>query len=571
MGTRPFITVTWDGHGAARSFFLSGRARRRRVEAEGQRGCRHTKLPAHRQLSLCCLYYFLCLVFEKNKKKSSAAPAHLPFPRCSPGKRRRGWLRPCSSPWCPRGGRRPPRNGPNRGCHPPSPRAPIAPGHPRHSPWLCPTEVRGVRGVPRARTMPVPRIPRRRFAKGCGCRQRGVDVLLGRGVWGGLFPKPTPDWIRLLGKGCVCSPSPGTYRLCLSPPAGPAFAFGAGRRALRQSVGVLLQGERCGMGAGVALPARRAWLFLQKAALGPHQRPCLRPHQSSSSPKCPSPCPRRRWVRRCSSWTSQRLPPCRSGPRGAIAPAPQFPHPRGLPRNMRLPPAHQAPSAFPAELRPPKFCQEQADKPPWQDANGHLERDGSRDICAFCHKAVGPREPTVEAMRKQYHADCFTCRTCHQRLAGQRYYQRDGRPTCDACYQATLEKCAKCQGLISERIVRAMGKGFHPSCFACTACGQAIGAESFAVDERDEVYCVADFYRKYAPVCGACKLPIIPSEDQDTYKIECLGRSFHESCYRCESCGTPLSPEPTEDGCYPLGQHLLCKSCHVRRRNESSC
>eukprot|EP00075_Anas_platyrhynchos_P009980 XP_027299233.1 filamin-binding LIM protein 1 [Anas platyrhynchos] len=239
--------------------------------------------------------------------------------------------------------------------------------------------------------------------------------------------------------------------------------------------------------------------------------------------------------------------------------------------DLAAPATLQAPSAFPAELRPPKFRQEQADKPPWQDANGHLERDGSRDICAFCHKAVGPREPTVEAMRKQYHADCFTCRTCQQRLAGQRYYQRDGRPTCDACYQATLEKCAKCQGLITERIVRAMGKGFHPSCFACTACGRAIGAESFAVDERDEVYCVADFYRKYAPVCGACKLPIIPSEDQDTYKIECLGRSFHESCYRCESCGTPLSPEPTEDGCYPLGQHLLCKSCHVRRRNESSC
>ncbi|NXK50504.1 FBLI1 protein, partial [Chauna torquata] len=267
--------------------------------------------------------------------------------------------------------------------------------------------------------------------------------------------------------------------------------------------------------------------------------------------------------------------------------------------DLAAPTTLQAPSAFPAELRPPKFCQEQADKPPWQDANGHPERDGSRgeqggpgcavqarpflgpvrqtpsslplDICAFCHKAVGPWEPTVEAMRKQYHADCFTCRTCHRRLAGQRYYQKDGRPTCDACYQATLEKCAKCRGLITERIVRAMGKGFHPGCFACAACGRAIGAESFAVDERDEVYCVADFYRKYAPVCGACERPIIPGEDKDTYKIECLGRSFHESCYRCESCGTPLSPEPTEDGCFPLGHHLLCKSCHVRRRNESSC
>ncbi|NXG62717.1 FBLI1 protein, partial [Hemiprocne comata] len=231
----------------------------------------------------------------------------------------------------------------------------------------------------------------------------------------------------------------------------------------------------------------------------------------------------------------------------------------------------QAPSAFPAELRPPKFCQEQAGKPQWKDANGYPERDGSRDICAFCHKAVGPREPTVEAMRKQYHANCFTCRTCHRLLAGQRYYQKDGRPMCDACYQATLEKCAKCRGLITERIVRALGKGYHPSCFSCAACGRAIGTENFAVDEQDEVYCVADFYRKYAAVCSACERPIVPREDKDTYKIECLGRSFHESCYRCESCGTPLSPEPTENGCYPLGDHLFCKSCHIRRRNESSC
>ncbi|XP_026718496.1 filamin-binding LIM protein 1 isoform X2 [Athene cunicularia] len=239
--------------------------------------------------------------------------------------------------------------------------------------------------------------------------------------------------------------------------------------------------------------------------------------------------------------------------------------------DLAAPATRQAPSTCPAELRPPKFCQEQAGNLQWQDANGYPERDSSRDICAFCHKALGSREPTVEAMRKQYHADCFTCRTCHRLLAGQRYYQKDGRPTCDACYQVTLEKCTKCRGLIAEHIVRALGKGYHPGCFSCTACGRAIGAESFAVGERDEVYCVADFYRKYAVVCSACEHPIIPHEDKDTYKIECLGRSFHESCYRCESCGTPLSPEPTENGCYPLDDHLLCKSCHVRWRNESSC
>ncbi|XP_035423836.1 filamin-binding LIM protein 1 isoform X1 [Cygnus atratus] len=545
MGTRPFIAVTWDGHGAARSFSLSGKARRRRVEAEGQRGCRHTKLQAHRQISLCCLYYFLCLVFEK--KKSSTAPAHLPFPRCSPGKRRRGWLHPCSSPWCPRGGRQPPRNGPNRGCHPPSLRAPIAPGHPCHSLWLCPTEVRGVRGVPRARTMPVPRIPRRCFAKGCGCRRGGGgggECAFGEGcLWGGCSPNPqtNPGLDPAAGEG-----------LCLLSIAGHLSAlFVSSCRA-----GV------CFWGWSVSTAAKRRGVIAGGEVWdGSWRRPpnvlCLAFPAESCPRSPPAPVPSSSPVLILSE-----VPQPLSAE--ALGPALQQ-------LDLAAPATLQAPSAFPAELRPPKFCQEQADKPPWQDANGHLERDGSRDICAFCHKAVGPREPTVEAMRKQYHADCFTCRTCHQRLAGQRYYQRDGRPTCDACYQATLEKCAKCQGLISEHIVRAMGKGFHPSCFACTACGQAIGTESFAVDERDEVYCVADFYRKYAPVCGACKLPIIPSEDQDTYKIECLGRSFHESCYRCESCGTPLSPEPTEDGCYPLGQHLLCKSCHVRRRNESSC
>ncbi|NXY66123.1 FBLI1 protein, partial [Callaeas wilsoni] len=239
--------------------------------------------------------------------------------------------------------------------------------------------------------------------------------------------------------------------------------------------------------------------------------------------------------------------------------------------DLAAPATLQAPSTFPAELKAPAFCQEQARKQQWQDVNGYPERDNSRDICAFCHKALGPREPTVEAMRKQYHPDCFTCRTCHRLLAGQRYFQRDGCPTCVTCFQATLEKCAKCQGLIMEHIVHALGKGYHPSCFSCTACGRAIGTESFAVDEQGDVYCVPDFYRKYAAVCSACERPIVPHEDKDTYKIECLGRSFHESCYRCESCRMPLSLELTENGCYPLDDHLLCKSCHVRWRNESSC
>ncbi|KAM8796389.1 filamin-binding LIM protein 1 [Eudromia elegans] len=216
----------------------------------------------------------------------------------------------------------------------------------------------------------------------------------------------------------------------------------------------------------------------------------------------------------------------------------------------------QAPSAGAGQLR---------------NEEGLADREPSQGVCAFCHKGVGRTEAAIEAMGRQYHAGCFMCRTCQRPLAAQRYYQRDGRPCCAACYEATLERCAKCRVPVAERVVRALGRGYHPGCFVCAACGRALCDESFAAGEGGQPFCVDDFYRRYAATCGACGQPIVPHDGRDTYKIECLGRCFHESCYCCERCRIPLSPEPTEDGCYPLGDRLLCKACHVAQRDESSC
>ncbi|XP_010612467.1 filamin-binding LIM protein 1 [Fukomys damarensis] len=193
------------------------------------------------------------------------------------------------------------------------------------------------------------------------------------------------------------------------------------------------------------------------------------------------------------------------------------------------------------------------------------------DICAFCHKTVSPRELAVEAMKKQYHAQCFTCRTCRRQLAGQSFYQKDGRPLCEPCYQDTLEKCGRCGAVVWDNIIRALGQAFHPACFTCVSCARRIGAESFALDGQDQVYCLDDFYRKFAPVCSVCEKPIVPRDGKDAFKIECMGRNFHENCYRCEDCSVLLSVEPTEQGCYPLDDRLFCKPCHVRRSAAGCC
>ncbi|XP_008407983.1 filamin-binding LIM protein 1 isoform X3 [Poecilia reticulata] len=188
----------------------------------------------------------------------------------------------------------------------------------------------------------------------------------------------------------------------------------------------------------------------------------------------------------------------------------------------------------------------------------------SKDLCGFCRKPMALSEPAIEALNRIYHEGCFQCRSCHVPLAGKQYYNKAGIPLCEGCYQASLELCWTCGEIITDQIIRAIERTYHPSCFTCTTCNQQIGAQAFAQGEVGEVYCLQDYYRKYAPMCSACDQLIIPKEDgTDSYTVECLGRSYHENCYRCEDCGIQLSPEPNEHGCYPFEGKMLCKACHV--------
>ncbi|KAJ7999455.1 hypothetical protein DPEC_G00194610 [Dallia pectoralis] len=193
-----------------------------------------------------------------------------------------------------------------------------------------------------------------------------------------------------------------------------------------------------------------------------------------------------------------------------------------------------------------------------------LESAETKDVCGFCRKPVALSEAAIEALNRTYHAACFQCRQCHIPLAGKMYYNKAGIPLCEDCYQASLELCWACGEVIMEQVIRALERVYHPTCFICSTCSRQIGEQRFAQGEVGEVYCLQDYYRKYAPLCSACQQLIIPREDgTDSYTVECLGRSFHEDCYRCEVCSTQLSPEPNDHGCHPLDGRVLCKPCHL--------
>lgn len=187
-------------------------------------------------------------------------------------------------------------------------------------------------------------------------------------------------------------------------------------------------------------------------------------------------------------------------------------------------------------------------------------------ICVKCGEKVVGENSGCTAMDKIYHTTCFTCQHCAINLQGKPFYSLDGKPYCEEDYLNTLEKCCVCTKPILDRILRATGKPYHPKCFCCVICGKSLDGIPFTVDATNQIHCIEDFHKKFAPRCCVCKLPIMPEPGQEeTVRVVALDRSFHIQCYKCEDCGLVLSSEAEGRGCYPLDDHVLCKSCNAKR------
>ncbi|XP_063157751.1 thyroid receptor-interacting protein 6 [Candoia aspera] len=191
--------------------------------------------------------------------------------------------------------------------------------------------------------------------------------------------------------------------------------------------------------------------------------------------------------------------------------------------------------------------------------------------CAQCGENVVGDGTGCVAMDQVFHVECFTCATCRCHLRGQPFYAIDRRSYCESCYIVTLEKCSMCSKPIMDRILRAMGKAYHPQCFTCVVCHRCLDGIPFTVDATSQIHCIEDFHRKFAPRCSVCGNAIMPEPGQEeTVRIVALDRSFHISCYKCEECGLLLSSEGEGRGCYPLDGHILCKNCSARRIQDLS-
>lgn len=195
-------------------------------------------------------------------------------------------------------------------------------------------------------------------------------------------------------------------------------------------------------------------------------------------------------------------------------------------------------------------------------------------LCANCRLPMYDSEDRYTVNDSSYHRACFTCEVCGKELREQQFYMSDGRFYCKQDYLYSMEKkvtrCAECKQPIQDMVLSALNRNYHPACFQCTACGKCLDGVQFALDKDNLVYCLPDYYERFAPRCHRCKNIIFPDEKTgETVRIVALDNNYHVDCYSCEGCGLKLTDED-EACCYPLGKHLLCEKCHIVWRRSGT-
>ncbi|XP_037090031.1 PDZ and LIM domain protein 7-like [Pollicipes pollicipes] len=93
------------------------------------------------------------------------------------------------------------------------------------------------------------------------------------------------------------------------------------------------------------------------------------------------------------------------------------------------------------------------------------------------------------------------------------------------------QRCTTCR----QDCLKAIGKAYHPECFACAYCGGLFGNSAFFLEDGLP-YCENDWNELFTTKCVGCGFPI---EAGDRW-VEALNKNFHSQCFKCAVCRTIL-------------------------------
>jgi len=165
----------------------------------------------------------------------------------------------------------------------------------------------------------------------------------------------------------------------------------------------------------------------------------------------------------------------------------------------------------------------------------------------------------TSAMNKDWHAHHFCCWQCDESLSGKRYVLRDEHPFCVQCYEQNFaNSCDQCNQLIGigSKDLSYKEKHWHEACFYCFKCRISLVDRQFG-SKADKIYCSPCYEAQFAARCDACGDVF----KAGTKKMEYKTRQWHEKCFACCVCKTPIGTKSF----IPREQEIYCAGCYEEK------
>ncbi|XP_063019229.1 actin-binding LIM protein 1 isoform X11 [Melospiza melodia melodia] len=191
-----------------------------------------------------------------------------------------------------------------------------------------------------------------------------------------------------------------------------------------------------------------------------------------------------------------------------------------------------------------------------------------------CHKCGEPcKGEVLRVQARHFHIKCFTCKVCGCDLAQGGFFIKNGEYLCTLDYQRMYgTRCNGCGEFVEGEVVTALGKTYHPSCFACTVCKRPFPpGDRVTFNGRDCLcqMCAQPMSSSPRELCASSNCAGCGRDIKNGQALLALDKQWHLGCFKCKACGKVLTGEYiSKDGApycekdYQVLFGVKCEACH---------
>ncbi|XP_069835828.1 actin-binding LIM protein 1 isoform X6 [Dendropsophus ebraccatus] len=192
-----------------------------------------------------------------------------------------------------------------------------------------------------------------------------------------------------------------------------------------------------------------------------------------------------------------------------------------------------------------------------------------------CHKCGEPcKGEVLRVQSKHFHIKCFICKVCGCDLAQGGFFIKNGEYLCTIDYQRMYgTQCSGCGEFVEGEVVTALGKTYHPACFACTVCKRPFPPGDRVTFNGRDCLCQECAAQPMSPgskeLCAPSSCSGCGRDIKNGQALLALDKQWHLGCFKCKSCGKVLTGEYiSKDGSpycekdYQVLFGVKCEACH---------